>query len=1058
MRKIDMEDKNKYISEYLIEIDKVYKSGVAKEHSYRSALEILMKKLLKGKRIVNEPKKIDCGKPDFIIFNEDIQFGFIETKDIDIEINKILKTEQIQRYKEALDNIIITNYIDFIYYKDETTLLNANIASIVKGSVLEKKEGINAFLDIIDNFSKYEGKIINSSEQLAVIMSRKSKLLSDIIYKRIIKEKYEDYNLRKQKRIFTEYLIHDLTDEMFSNIYSQTIAYGLFAAKLYGNKNTEFSKYTVSELIPRSNLFLKKFFHYIMGSDVDEIIKWYIDIFADMFNYVDIEKIKTEFNKRDEDPYIYFYELFLKEFDKEEKKERGVFYTPVPIVKFIINSVDYILKKDFKITKGIADDSKIIKDIFDVKEGKTIKKEYSKIQILDPATGTGTFLSEIIDKIYKTFKDNKGMWEEYCENDLIKRIHGFEYMMASYVMANIKIDMKLKDTGVDINNIDNHKRLSIYLTNTLEEINEKQINLELEEFLKNESEKASEVKKNVPVMVVLGNPPYNKDSKNDFKNEMYDNYKTEPGGIEALDVQNKKPLVDDYVKFIAFGHSLIHKYSEGILAYINNFSFLDNETNRGMRWQLLSTFDKIYILNLNGDVEENKGKLQMKGDENVFPIKKGVSINIFIKNNKKKKNELAIVKYAELIGKKDFKLKYLTDNNFNSINWVDIELKEPLYLFKNNDYTNDNEYRKGFDVSDLFIEYSESITTGRDNFTMRQTRNEMIDDINTFLSLDNEKARITFGLGEDSNDWKIEFAKNDLQKYSKNNKLIDTTNIVKIQYKPFDVWYTYFSGRNKGFHRRPQDRIMRNYLSGNNIGLIFKKGFKLDAAPVFVTKNISINRCWSRSGMQGADFSMPLYIYDKDSLAGFENKKLNLNNDIINQFELILNLKCTDDGISNKSFHPIDILYYIYSVLNSKLYLTKFKELLNIGFPLVKYPNNEKEFKKLVKLGKELIQLHLMEEIKDNDKIKYPVSGNNYVDKINYTDNKVFINDTQYFSNISSKVWSFFIGGYQPVKKWIKDRKGKTLNNEQKKHYMSIIYVIEETIKLQAKIDEVIIL
>jgi predicted helicase len=1047
-----VKEEYKYITEYIKEIDKLYKLRMSKELGYRSSLQKLFKNIT-GIEPINEPDIIECGKPDLLIQKDEISIGYIETKNINADFNNKTNKEQINRYKESLSNIIVTDYIIFLYYRDNEYITSINIGKEVDGKIIENKIDYDKFLEMIKIFTKYEGIKINNSEKLAKIMANKTRFLKKIIKEIFVVYKDKENSIKEQMNIFKEYLIHDLDENKFSDIYSQTIAYGLFAAKLYDKSGYKMSRFSVSELIPQSNPFLKRFFHYIMGPDIDENIKWFVDDFAEFFNKVDIEKIKDEFENKKQDPYIYFYETFLDEYDKKQKKEMGAYYTPIPVVKFIINSVDEILKKEFELEEGIADSSKIHLPI-KYEDGKIKQQPYPKVQILDPATGTGTFLSEIIDKVYNIFKnENKGMWQEYCENYLIPRIYGFEYLMASYTIAHLKIDMKLKETGYYKKNWE-YRRLGIYLTNTLEEFDKNIKELALLKWLSDEAKEARIIKSETPVMIVLGNPPYNVKSKNSFEDDIYLSYKKEPGGIENLDEKNMNNLNDDYVKFIGYGHSLINKNKEGILAYINNNGFLDNSTFRGMRWSLLNTFDKIYIINLHGDVEKNKDSGD-KEDENVFNIKKGVSINIFIKNNKKKENELANVYYAEIRGNKNIKYDFLLDsNNIYNIKLENIKIKEPYYYLSPKLYENENKYNEYFGIQELFNVYSSGTQTGRDHFTINENKEILINNINEFLSLDDEKARERFDLGEDTGEWKIKYAKKDLISNTLINNNFDYDKIIKIQYRPFDIRYTYFTGNSKGFHRRPAGKIMRHFIIGSNIGLIFKRGLVGNAPTVFVTNTINNLRSWSRTGMIGDDYIAPLYIYP------FENDKekhINLNSEILSRIEGITKLKFVDKNIDDdKTFEPIDVLDYIYAVLHSNIYREKYNEQLKTDFPRIKYPKDAEEFKSLKKYGIKLRKLHLMEkniEVKNN--INYPVDGNNEIGKIYYEDEKIYINETQYFEKISVEIWDYFVGGYRPAYQWLKERKGKNLNYENIKHFKNIIYVLSETIEIQKEIDKI---
>ncbi|MCL2138613.1 MAG: N-6 DNA methylase [Treponema sp.] len=1032
-----MNSNHKHVSDYIIEIDTIYRQGNATEHSYRHALKALFDNLTTGLSITNEPKHISCGAPDYVISKNNIPLGFIEAKDISKGINNKADSQQFARYREALGNLLITDYIHFHYYKDSNLTCTVTIAEEKNGRIIENKNEFDNFIDMVNQFIAYNGRTIHKSEMLARLMAGKTKLLAEILKEAVSDN--ENGNLFEQLTVFKEYLIHDLAEEQFADIYAQTIAYGLFAAKLYKTDDYVFTRLSAANLIPKSNPFLKRFFHYIVGPDLDSRIVWIVDAIADMFNTVDIEAIKKEFADIDKDPYIHFYETFLKEFDKTARKERGVYYTPSPVVKFIVNAIDGLLKSEFNIKNGLADNS-------------ITEENLHKVQILDPATGTGTFLSEVIDKIYSYFKTNQGIWPGYCEKHLVPRIHGFEYLMASFVIAHLKTDMKLKETG--FHKTDANERLGIYLTNTLEEPKEEIKDLGLVRWLTDEAKAAQKIKKNMPIMVVLGNPPYNVESKNKFNDTVYLDYKKEPGGIEKLNEKNIQPLNDDYVKFIAYGHSLIKKYKEGILAYINNNGFLDNLIFRGMRWSLLNTFDTIYILNLHGD----SAKPAVIKDENVFNIKKGVSINIFVKNNKEKGNALAEVYYAEIQGDRNIKFEYLLNNTISRIKWKKLKLTAPHYFFIPKNVKQNKEYKDFFGITELFMTYSSGLETGRDDFTVKNSREELENTINKFLTLENEKAREVFKLGSDSRDWRIDLAKKDLAPNNGKPRKPDFTNIIKYQYRPFDVRYTYYTGNSKGFHMNPRENIMRHLITGDNIALVTGRQSSVHTwENIGITKNIT-DACYVSSRSKEKGYILPLYIYSFDNGDGCHT---NLSMEIIKKIEEKTGLKFVLEKKSRKSFEPVDIVHYIYAVLYSPKYREKYREELLIDFPRITYPKDGKEFKELVKHGKRLSSLHLMENVENKQNginyqgINYPVDGNNKIGPIKYSNNKVWINENQYFEPVNIDVWEYFMGSYQPAKKWLKDRKDKILSYEDIQHYMNIIYVISETIEIQKKIDAV---
>jgi type I restriction-modification system DNA methylase subunit len=438
------------ISAYIKEIDELYRSRAATEHSYRPALKILFEKITQGisvpgLTITNEPKHIACGAPDYIITKNGIPLGYIEAKDIPVGIDNKLNKAQFDRYRQSLNNLIITDYLSFRLFVDGEQVVTVTIANVHNGHLTPDKKQFPAFLELIEQFTRYSGKTIYNAEQLAKMMADKAKLLASII-KTALQEKTENDSLSEQYEGFKKILIHNLSIDEFADMYAQALAYGLFAARLNQSDSQTFTRYLAPHLIPQSNPFLRSFFNYIAGINLDSRITWIVDALADIFNCVAVDEIIKEFGKSAQDPYIHFYETFLAKYDPSLREMRGVYYTPIPAVNFIVEAVDAILKNDFGLKSGIADHSKIKRTIKD-KEGKEETIELHKVQILDPATGTGTFLAAVIDKIYSYFSRNKGTWADYCEKHLVPRLHGFEILIASYAMAHFKLDMKLKETG-----------------------------------------------------------------------------------------------------------------------------------------------------------------------------------------------------------------------------------------------------------------------------------------------------------------------------------------------------------------------------------------------------------------------------------------------------------------------------------------------------------------------------------------------------------------------------------------------------------------------------------
>lgn len=1053
------------IQQYIESVSNRLKSGISREHSYRGDLEALIREIVKGVNITNEPANVtDCGNPDYVITKGKIPIGYIEAKDIGKDLNSKQYAEQFTRYKKALDNLIITDYIWFQFFQNGELVHEIKIGEIENNIVKPIAKNFAEFTDLILNFCTFIGQTIKSSKKLAEMMAAKARLLQDILERAITsdEETQENTSLREQYQTFKNILIHDLTPKDFADIYSQTLAYGMFAARLHDKTLDDFSRQEAAELIPKTNPFLRKLFGYVAGPDIDDRIKTTVDNLADVFRATNVDALLHNFGKSTQttDPIIHFYETFLGEYDPKLKKARGVWYTPEPVVKFIVRAVDDILKTEFDLPQGLADTSKTkIKLRTQSQDKRTaigykeVEQEVHKVQILDPATGTGTFLAEVVKYIYNNkFKAMQGAWSGYVEKDLIPRLNGFELLMASYSMAHLKLDMLLTETGYTSTK---DKRFNIYLTNSLEEHHPDTGTL-FSGWLSAEANEANHIKRDTPVMVIMGNPPYSGESANkgEWIMKLMEDYKKEPGGKQKLQERNPKWINDDYVKFLRYGQYFIEKNGEGVLAFINPHGYLDNPTFRGMRWNLLKTYDKIYTIDLHGNSKKKEVCPDGSTDQNVFDIQQGVSINVFVKTGKKKVNELGKVFHYDLYGKREEKYSFLLDNNIKSVPYVELPNVKPNYFFVQKDFEVEEEYNNGFSVNEIFPLNNVGIVTARDGFTIHNTREDVENTIIEFLSLDDETARIRFKLGKDVRDWKVNFAKTDLN-INYPNKGVFT----KLCYRPFDDRWTFYTGKSKGFHCYPRKEVMQHFTKGKNVGLIIGRQGQA-VGPMtwnlsFITNSMTDLNLYYRGG--GTTY--PLYLYPEDGTEIFKegDRKPNLNTEIVKQIAEKLELEFVAEKIDNKStFAPIDILDYIYAVLHSPTYREKYKEFLKIDFPRVPYPKDKDTFWQLVKLGGEIRQIHLLESAKVEEYItSYPIDGDNIVDNPKYKDTKVYINDTQYFDNVPEVAWNFYIGGYQPAQKWLKDRKDRKLEYEDILHYQKIIVALTETYRLMKEIDAI---
>ena len=1054
------------LQQYITKINTLYKTGNAREHSYRGDLQNLIMAILPDVLVTNEPARVDCGAPDYVLTRKDVPIGYIEAKDIGVDLASKTLKEQFDRYKAGLTNLIFTDYLDFHFYKDGVFVTKITIAKIENNTIVPLQENFEQFASLILNFAQTISQTIKSPTNLAQMMAGKAKLMADVIEKSLNNDDLQGIrsSIKSQMLSFQQMLIHDIDNKSFADIYAQTIAYGMFAARYHDPTLPTFSRDEAASLIPKSNPFLRKLFQDIAGYDLDNRLVWIVEELVSIFLASDVADIMKNFGKstKQEDPVVHFYETFLAEYNPSLRKARGVWYTPQPVVNFIVRAVDDILKTEFGLKEGLADTSKIkIKKKGVTQTGKgansKIKEvetevEVHKVQILDPATGTGTFLAEVVKHVHKKFEGQQGIWSKYVTNDLIPRLNGFELLMASYAMAHLKMDMLLTETGYKPTD---DQRFRIFLTNSLEEAHPDTQTL-FSSWLSDESDQANAIKRDAPVMVVIGNPPYavSSTNKNEWIQNLIADYKKDLN-------ERKINLDDDYIKFTRFGQHFIDKNGSGILAYISNNSFIDGITHRQMRKHLLESFDKIYILDLHGNAKKKEVSPDGSVDQNVFDIMQGVSINIFIKTGNKKKEELGQVFHYDLYGKRDFKYHFL-EENISKLDWKKLNFEQPYYFFVPKDFGEQNEYEKGFKVDELFKENVAGIETIRDAITIHFEEKSLKNVVNDFLELSEDEIAKKYET-TDARDWKIGRAKEDI----KNN--IDNSKVWQnVSYRPFDFRKTFYSGKQNGFVCNGRFKIMKHLLN-NNTCLIIPRQTTQDWRHCFITNKIFEGNITASAKLFGTGNGFPLYLYHEtttqQSLLDEVVRTPNLNMDIVNimakDMGMFFSPEKPDYNLQTAEANmlcPIDILDYIYAVLHSPSYREKYKEFLKIDFPRVPYPKNQRQFIDLVDLGSQLREIHLLEsELVEKRITQFNIDGNNVVAKPIYKDGNVYINDLQNFANVPEVAWNFYIGGFQPAQKWLKDRKDRELSYEDIGHYQKIIVALKETDRLMKEIDKIVI-
>lgn len=1019
------------IHQYLAEIKAKFRTGQALEHAYRPALQRLMESF-PDMHAINDPKRSEFGAPDFVFRKKSsprIVQGYAETKDLDGDLDKVEKTNQMDRYR-GYSNLILTNYLEFRFFRNGEKYRTISIGRLKNGKLITAAEQGESLLRELEAFLSQTPEAITSGLRLAQIMGGRARRLRDNIIEYLKNDSEKNEELLRIYNMMKELLVHDLQPDSFADMYAQTLVYGLFVARYNDPTAESFTRSEARDLVPKSNPFLLQFFDHIVGPNFDTRLAYIVDELCEIFGVSNVQEIvhkhlRVQEDSVDErDPIIHFYEDFLQAYDPNERKKMGAYYTPVPVVRYIIRQVDRILKEDFGITKGIASDEMITQTVAtqpyrrpgERKDRTTTEISVPRVQILDPAVGTATFLNETIKFIYQSFKGQEGRWSSYVNDNLIKRLFGFELMMAPYTIAHLKLGMTLKETGVE----ELTDRLGIYLTNTLEEgipLQPDLFNFGLSAAVSDESRLAARVKSEHPVMVVMGNPPYSISSTNKSKwiLDLIADYKV---GLN----ERKINLDDDYIKFIRFAEHLIGKNGSGIVGMITNNSYIDGITHRQMRKHLLETFDKIYILDLHGSSMKKEVSPDGSKDENVFDIMQGVSIVLMERLSNRKNDDFAEVFHVELFGTREQKFHQLETSK---LEYTKLQPIQPYYFFIPKDLSYGDEYNTGVSIKDLYIVGNSGVTTDRDNLFIDFDKQELI---NRMLVLFSNKFDVDFISKyrvKDSSSYKLIAAISNSSFYPENIKI--------EQYRPFDFRYIYYD---RNVTSRPGYSVTAHQNEQNPTLLVTRQLSTFDFQHALLS-NRFVDKCTLSSQTKETTYAFPLYLYQAD---GTKTENFNINE--LSQLKHNMQEEPSTE----------EILDYIYATIHSPIYRQKFNEFLKIDFPRIPIPTQE-EFDRLVPLGQELRDLHLMHSpVIDDYQTTFPIPGDCLVEKIRYADSKVWINKTQYFGNVPELAWNFYIGGYQPAQKWLKDRKKRQLSDADLVHYQRIIKILLETDRIMKKI------
>ena len=982
-------------------------------------------------QFTQEPRRLDqIGRPDFIAMDGLLPIGYIEAEAYGRDLNALTghAEEQNARFIENLDNFILTNFVDFQLWTDGQLRATANIA--------DETEDLASLLERFLNAGHVQ---IASPEVLARYLARRTRELQTQISTTLIDENSDIYGMFTA---FRELLISTLTPDDFADMYAQTLAYGLFAARCTLPNATNFSRHTAAEALPRSNPFLVQLFYHVASPTLERNVTYILDDIAMLLRNVPTEMLRTAFAARNhlEDPVIHFYETFLAEYDPQRRVDRGVYYTPPQVISYIVRSVDSLLKTDLNRPDGLANDDTLI---------------------LDPATGTGGFLLTVLDHIRESVIETYGTgeWNQYINAELVKRIFGFELLVAPYTIAHLKLSLFLQAQGWRAD-----ERLRIYLTNTLENPGEMQPSLPFAGFISDEANAALSVKRDEPILVILGNPPYQRSSANpsrdadgnlNFIGRLMEDYRSVDG--TPMVEQNLQALQGDYVKFTRWAQWRIDNNGEGIISYIVNNGFLYGIIFRGMRRSLMNSFNTIYCFNLHGSSRIGEIVPDGETDENVFDIQQGTAILLCVKE----RDNVAPAKihYADLWGSREEKYNTLSETDVQSTEWCELKPTSPYYLFVPQAVEQRTEYETGWKLTDIFQASSIGIITARDRLTIHGTPEAVRTTVADFVSLSESEARQQYRLPRDRRDWQIRLAQEDLRDHPDAER-----HIVPINYRPFDTRYTYYTGQSRGFHCMPRPAIMSHLLMGENLALCTHRIIRsaITWQHIFVTNRITDGNCVSNT--DGPTHVFPLYLYPNPAeLELSTERSLNFKPAFLASLAEVLGLPQTAPFNLPEGVSPEEILAYIYAILYSPTYRERYYEFLKYDFPRIPLPQDIEQFRTLAALGQRLIDSHLLKESRPEvapTRRGAPVvhrfegEGDGVVSQVRYVDDKVWINPTQHFTDVPIEVWEYEIGAYQVCEKWLKDQRGEALNRAELQQYRAILVAVAETLWVMEAIDE----
>ena len=934
---------------------------------------------------------------------------------------------------------------------------------------MRERGGADALRALLAAFYTADPVMVGDPAELARRMAGKARLLRESIRRILEDDGGEPAALHELLKSYREVLIGNLEAEEFADLQAQTAAYGLFAARCFHDGRPEgFTRQ--SAVFARTTPFLRDLFGRVAGPAADARIVWIVDDLALLLARADMAAILEDFGRRTrkEDPVVHFYEDFLAAYDPKLRELRGVYYTPEPVVSYIVRSTDRLLRDKFGLADGLADTA-----VAETEAADGAKSESPRVLILDSAAGTGTFLREVVSLVRETVagKGLGGAWPEYVREHLLPRLFGFELLMAPYAICHLKLALEIGGPEAGFT-LPVDERLNVFLTNSLEEAHEISGAVMFADEIAREAKEADAVKRDRPVMVVLGNPPYSGHSANKgkwIKDLLHGRIDDSPRSYFEVDGQslreqgerNPKWVNDDYVKFIRFAQWRIEKTGEGVLGFVTNHGYLDGPTFRGMRDSLMKTFDEIYLLDLHGNSKRKERAPDGGPDANVFDIQQGVAIGLFVKC-KDSGGDPARVLHADLWGEREAgtdggKYGWLAANDIGSTEWTELSPKSPQYLFVPRDEALIGEYDTGWKLTDVFPVNVLGFQTHRDRFAIAYTREEIAQRLAQMCdeTVSDEALRDRYGV-RDSGVWKVADARAALRAAGARAQ----QNIVQCSYRPFDKRWCFYG---REFMDRPRRELLTHVLGRKNSCLNVMRQTKAPEWEHALVSDDPPSAIFIE--IKDGSSAFPLYRYPlvEDAMKGAADRTPNLALEFTAKMASAVGLDFAPDGPGDleTAFGPEDVFHYIYAVLHSPEYRRRYADFLKSDFPRIPLPGSRALFTDLATLGAHLATLHLI-ETDGRDAPDFNAAGDNRVDRVRYaepsgdTRGRVWINNSQHFEGVSPETWTFTIGGYQPAEKWLKDGKGCTLSFDDIAWYRRVCAALAETPRLMQRIDELI--